>query len=100
MVSVGIDVSKGKSMVCMLRPYGEVIHSPFEVEHTEQDLMSLVEKIQALSETDIRVVLEATGIYHLPVVLFLQQHNIFVSITNPLSMKKIYQHRFAARENR
>lgn len=88
MVSVGIDVSKGKSMVCMLRPYGEVIQSPFEVQHTEQDLMMLVEKIQGLPEVDIGVVLEATGIYHLPVVLFLQQHGIFVSVINPLSMKK------------
>ncbi len=25
MVSVGIDVSKGKSMVCILKPYGEVV---------------------------------------------------------------------------
>lgn len=88
MVSVGIDVSKGKSMVCILRPYGEVIQSPFEVQHTEQDLMLLVEKIQALPEREVRVVLEATGIYHLPVVTFLQQHGIFVSTINPLSMKK------------
>ena len=38
MISVGIDVSKGKSMVCILKPYGEVVCSPFEVEHTEQAL--------------------------------------------------------------
>jgi hypothetical protein len=25
MTSVGIDVSKGKSMVCLLKPYGEVL---------------------------------------------------------------------------
>jgi hypothetical protein len=25
MISVGIDVSKGKSMVCIMKPYGEVI---------------------------------------------------------------------------
>lgn len=88
MVNVGIDVSKGKSMVCILRPYGEVMWSPFEIQHTEQDLMLLVEKIHALADADVRVVLEATGIYHLPIVLFLQQHNIFVSIINPPSMKK------------
>ena len=34
MISVGIDVSKGKSMVCILKPYGEVVCSPFEVMHT------------------------------------------------------------------
>ena len=88
MVSVGIDVSKGKSMVCILRPYSEVIQPPYEVHHTESELLQLVEEIQSLFEKDIRVVLEATGIYHLPVVTFLQQHGLFVSIINPLTMKK------------
>ena len=31
---VGIDVSKGKSMITVMRPFGEVIVSPFEVRHT------------------------------------------------------------------
>ena len=31
MVSVGIDVSKGKSMVCFMRPYGEVLISPYNL---------------------------------------------------------------------
>ena len=30
MVSVGIDVSKEKSIVCILKPYGEVVVSPYE----------------------------------------------------------------------
>lgn len=42
MISIGIDVSKGKSMVCILKPYGEVISSPFEVEHTETAMHELV----------------------------------------------------------
>lgn len=28
MVSIGIDISKEKSTVCMLRPYGEVVEPP------------------------------------------------------------------------
>ena len=35
MISIGIDVSKEKSMVCMLRPYGKVVASPYEAMHTE-----------------------------------------------------------------
>ena len=27
---VGIDVSKGKSMIAVMRPFGEVVVSPFE----------------------------------------------------------------------
>ena len=31
MISVGIDVSKGKSMVCIMKPGGEVLKTPFEM---------------------------------------------------------------------
>ena len=31
MNAVGIDVSKGKSMVSVLRPFGELVAKPFEV---------------------------------------------------------------------
>ena len=31
MNAIGIDVSKGKSTVAVLRPYGEVVVSPFDV---------------------------------------------------------------------
>ena len=34
MNAVGIDVSKGKSMVSVLRPLGVVVAKPFEVGHT------------------------------------------------------------------
>ena len=33
MNAVGIDVSKGKSTVAALRPYGEVVASPFDLAH-------------------------------------------------------------------
>lgn len=42
MISVGVDVSKGKSTFCILKPYGEIVNSPFEVKHIEEDLKSLV----------------------------------------------------------
>lgn len=35
MISVGIDVSKGKSTICILKPYGEIVSEPFEIEHTD-----------------------------------------------------------------
>ena len=48
MNAVGIDVSKGKSMVCVMRPFGEVVLEPFEVLHTAQNLRDLAEKLKAL----------------------------------------------------
>lgn len=41
MNAVGIDVSKGKSMVAALRPFGEIVVKPFEVPHTSYDFANL-----------------------------------------------------------
>ena len=49
MNAVGIDVSKGKSMVCVMRPFGEVVLEPFEVLHTAQSLNDLAGKLKAFS---------------------------------------------------
>ena len=87
MISVGIDVSKEKSMVCILKPYGEVLLSPTEIMHTEKEVTKLVDQILKLDE-EVKVVLEATGAYHLPLLSVFLERNIFVSIINPLVMKK------------
>ena len=42
---VGIDVSKGKSIVSILSIKGEVIEMPFDVNHDLTDLSSLDEKL-------------------------------------------------------
>ena len=39
MNAVGIDISKGKCMVAILRPFGEVVASPFEIQHTRKMLL-------------------------------------------------------------
>ena len=87
MISVGVDVSKGKSTVCILKPYGEIVCSPFEIQHVEKDLEDLDSLLKKLTG-EIRVVMEATGIYHLPVLTFLQGKGYFVSVINPFAMKK------------
>lgn len=48
MTSVGIDASKGKSTVCILKTYGEVIVEPYEVQHTEPELRVLVYRIKSI----------------------------------------------------
>lgn len=87
MISVGIDVSKDKSTVCMLRPYGEVVEAPYNIDHTEQALNTLIERIKSFDE-DVKVVLEATGGYHQVVVAKLLTSNIFTVVVNPYIMKK------------
>ena len=87
MISVGIDISKGKSTVCILKPYGEIVCSPFEVQHIDSELNSLND-ILAKLDGEIRIVMEATGIYHLPILSYLQDKEYFVSVINPYVMKK------------
>ena len=87
MISVGIDISKGKSTVCMVKPYGEVICLPFEMEHTDKGLSELSSMLLKFNE-EVKVVIEATGIYHLPVLSFLQERELFVAVVNPFEMKQ------------
>ena len=87
MVSVGIDISKEKSTVCMMKPYGEVIAGPMEISHLAPELMTLVKMIKSLND-EVKVVMEATGIYHLPVLKYLKENDLFVSVINPYQMKQ------------
>ena len=87
MISVGIDVSKEKSMICILKPYGEVVCKPFELQHNKKSLESLDGLLQRL-DGEVKIVMEATGIYNLPVLTFLDEKGYFVSVINPCVMKK------------
>ncbi len=87
MISVGIDVSKGKSTVCIAKPGGELLEAPFDLLHTKPDLLRLAEQIKNYPE-ETKVVLEATGHYHWPVANFLTAQGISVSSVNALRMKK------------
>ena len=86
MNAVGIDVSKGKSMVAILRPAGEVIASPFEVAHRPKELSELVTLLKSL-DGETKVVMEYTGNYYLPIALFLRNNGLFVSVVNPILVK-------------
>ena len=87
MISVGIDVSKGKSMVCIMKPGGEVLKTPFELLHSMESILHLVKLINSYDE-EVRVILEDTGHYHLPVVTLLVEKGIFTCCVNALRMKK------------
>ena len=83
MNAVGIDVSKGKSTVTVLQPFGVVIAEPFEVLHTADELKTLVKFIKSLSG-ETRVVMEYTGSYYEPIANALYDAGIFVSVVNPI----------------
>ena len=78
MISVGIDVSKEKSTICVLKPYGEIVMKPKDVQHIESELSKLVGELQEL-QGEIKVVMESTGAYHLPILSYLKEKGFFCS---------------------
>ncbi len=83
MNSVGIDVSKGKSMIAVMRPFGEVVVSPYEVKHTDSELSELAKLLRSLNG-ETRIVMESTGNYHLPIAWALNDAGFYVSVVNAM----------------
>ena len=84
--AVGIDVSKGKSMAAILRPYGEIVSSPFEIKHTSGNIQSLIQQIKSI-EGESRIVMEHTGHYYEPLARELSLAGLFVTAINPKLIK-------------
>ena len=86
MNAVGIDVSKSKSVVAIMRPFGEIVSTPFEIKHTASDIHSLIELINSV-EGESRIVMEHTGRYYEVLAHQLLEANLFVSAINPKLIK-------------
>jgi transposase len=86
MNAIGIDVSKGKSTVAILRPFGEIVAKPFEIRHTSSDIKSLINQLKSL-DSDTRIVMEHTGRYYEPMAQWLSTAGFFVSAVNPKLIK-------------
>lgn len=82
MNAVGIDVSKRKSTVAVLRPGGQILMKPFDISHQSADLQTLARKLKDLDGVT-RIVMECTGHYYEPVAHELSQAGLFVSAVNP-----------------
>ena len=48
MNSVDIGISKGRGAVAVMRPFGEVVISSFEVHHTDSELSELARRLKGL----------------------------------------------------
>lgn len=85
---VGIDISKGKSTIAILSIEGEVIEEPFEINHDVDGLNFLEKKTKDIPKEDLKIVMEETGTYHLPVLGYLLDKGYFVVTENALKIKK------------
>ncbi len=83
MNSVGIDVSKGKSIITVMHPFGEAVCSPFEISHSPSGLSALAMRLKTLGG-ETRVVMEAAGSCHLPIAMALHKAGIYVSVVNAM----------------
>ena len=81
MNAVGIDVSKGKSMIAIMRPLGEVVATPFEVGYTATELNELAKFILKISG-ETRVVMEYTGVYFEPIARALYDAGLCVCVVH------------------
>ena len=87
MIAVGIDVSKSKSTVAILDSYGTVLATPFNMAHTQPEMIALASRLKAFNEP-VTILLEYTGHYHYPVLKKLQEEGFPVCVVNPYQMKK------------
>ena len=85
---VGIDVSKGKSTISIVKIDGEIVEMPFEINHDIIGFEMLEQKIKDIPKEDLKIVMEETGTYHLPVLCYLLERDYFVVAENALKIKK------------
>ena len=86
MNAVGSDVSKGKSMVAILRPFCEIVSSPFVIKHTTGDILSLIEQIKS-TEGESRIVMDTPVVITSRWLVSFHRQVFFVSAINPKLIK-------------
>ncbi|WP_346920569.1 IS110 family transposase [Clostridium sp. UBA7339] len=84
---VGIDVSADFSIVAILAPNGDLHRKPFKFAHDVDGfnhLLREIEKVEKDFNMKTGIFMESTGVYHLSLFHFLQNHNLEEYVINPL----------------
>jgi len=89
MFYVGIDVSKGKSDICIKDENGNDLIQRFKITNNKADLDMLYETIERIrsktpGNSDVVFGMEATGIYSLPLYSALKRDGHKVKLYNPI----------------
>ena len=77
-ISVGVDVSKNRSTVCIMDQDGKFIMRPFLVWHSTEELDFLADTLKRLNG-EVRVIMESTSVYQYPITLQLKERGIFLT---------------------
>ena len=86
MISIGIDVAKEKFTACALEQGSKIVRKPFDVHLKKTKVEEFLKKLDSLNE-EVKIVMEATGKYHLPILYEIKDKGYFVTVINPLKMK-------------
>lgn len=74
MISIGIDVSKRKNTVAIINVMGEILQTPFDIEHNQSGLNELF----AINVQFLRKIFQGMKI-HLPYAIFNSSKMVFNS---------------------
>lgn len=92
MYFVGIDISKYKHDCFIATEAGEVIKEPFSFFNTNEGFLQLLTILKSLdSSKEIRIGFEATGHYHMNLMLFLERNNYSFMELNAALVKKFIE---------
>ena len=92
MYFVGIDISKYKHDCFIATEAGEVIKEPFSFSNTNEGFLQLLTILKSLdSSKEIRIGFEATGHYHMNLMLFLERNNYSFMELNAALVKKFIE---------
>jgi transposase len=87
-LSVGIDVGADFSFMSVALPTQELVGKPYKIIHLDQrslsGAVSCIRKAEELNSLKARILLESTGIYHIPLFCFLKEAGFDVVVINPL----------------
>ena len=87
-LSVGIDIGADFSLMAIALPIQEIIGKPYKILHSSnRSVQGAVERILSTGrayELPVRVYMESTGIYHLPLYHRLKDAGLDVYVLNPL----------------
>ena len=83
---VGIDISKESFDAAFLDTHNKLIeHRKYAMDKEGFD--ELLESVESLDTQEVWVVMESTGVYHVPLLAFLLERGVRCSVVNPMLVK-------------
>ena len=90
MYYIGIDVAKHHHDAIALDATGQVVLRPFRFLNTRAGVEQLIAQLEALNE-EVRIAMESTGHYWIPLYEYLADRDYAVTVFNPLQIKAYRQ---------